>query len=131
MTSVVVDTHALIWFLEGNSRLSKVARHAIEEAEHLLIVPVIALAEAMWVVEQGRTGIPNVAQLLLDIAADPRVSIAPLTSDIAVLAHSFSGIPEMHDRLVVATALAHDQGPCRLITKDQSIKDSGLVEVVW
>jgi len=51
----VVDTHALIWFLEGNSRLGANARTILSEADSQLILPVIALAEAVWIVERGKT----------------------------------------------------------------------------
>jgi PIN domain nuclease of toxin-antitoxin system len=131
VSEVVLDTHALVWFLEGNSRLSSAARAAIEAPGQKLILPVIAFAEAMWVVDQGRTGIPDVEHLVRDVAADSRISVAALTTEVAVLAQTLSAIPEMHDRQVVATALAQQPQPVAVVTKDEAIRDSGLVEVIW
>lgn len=51
----IVDTHALIWFLEGNSRLGTNAKTILSEPTSKLILPAIVLAEAAWIVERGRT----------------------------------------------------------------------------
>lgn len=60
----VLDTHALIWYLEGNPRLGQAARDVIDDADSELVLPIIALAEAVFIVEHGRTGIPDVQSLL-------------------------------------------------------------------
>jgi PIN domain nuclease of toxin-antitoxin system len=49
----VIDTHALIWFLEGNQRLGTQAQAILSNLESQLVLPAIALAEAAWIVEQG------------------------------------------------------------------------------
>ena len=71
----VVDTHALVWFLEGNSRLGVNAKTVLADTESLLILPTIALAEAIWIVDRGKTSIPSVTDLLNAINADPRITI--------------------------------------------------------
>lgn len=69
----VIDTHALVWFLEGNPRLGAAAKLAMSDPGSVLHLPVIALAEACWVIEKKRCAIPSVADLLRDVDADPRV----------------------------------------------------------
>lgn len=49
----IVDTHALIWYLEGNTKLSKKARAILDDTQSQLVLPLIALAEAAFVVERG------------------------------------------------------------------------------
>ena len=44
----VIDTHALIWFLEGNSRLGENAKNVLTDPSSQLVLPAIALAEAVW-----------------------------------------------------------------------------------
>ena len=44
----VLDTHALIWYLEGNPKLSSRAKGIIDDPDNSLILPIIALAEAVW-----------------------------------------------------------------------------------
>jgi PIN domain nuclease of toxin-antitoxin system len=58
-----IDTHALIWFLEGNPKLGTAAKSALSNSTSELILPAIVLAEAAWIVERGRTSIPSVSHL--------------------------------------------------------------------
>jgi PIN domain nuclease of toxin-antitoxin system len=38
----ILDTHALIWFLEGNSRLGVTAKEILSDSSSELILPAIA-----------------------------------------------------------------------------------------
>ena len=44
----ILDTHALVWFLEGNSRLGDEAKVVMTAAESEMVIPLIALAEAAF-----------------------------------------------------------------------------------
>jgi PIN domain nuclease of toxin-antitoxin system len=116
----ILDAHALVWFLGGNPRLGPHARKAIEDAPNLLYLPIIALAEACWAVAAGKTAIPSLRVFLGDVDADRRII-------------KLSAISEMHDRLIVASALylAGDSKTVPLLTCDPDISTSGLVPVVW
>jgi PIN domain nuclease of toxin-antitoxin system len=130
----VLDAHALVWFLEGNPRLGANARAAMQDPASVLYLPVIALAEACWVIEHGRTTIPSVASFLNDIDADPRIVLVPLDRAILDLSLSLTLINEMHDRQIIATALhlaAHKGSPVSLLTCDHVITASGLVPITW
>lgn len=74
----VIDTHALIWFLEGNPRLSSQAATILADSNSSLVLPAIALAEAVWIVERGKTSIPSAQALLNAVNFDPRVTLYPL-----------------------------------------------------
>ena len=54
--------------------------------------------------------------------------ITALELDILKVAATISGDLEMHDRLIVATALHFD---ARLITRDEQITRSRVVNTVW
>jgi PIN domain nuclease of toxin-antitoxin system len=129
----VVDTHALIWFLEGNSRLGDSAKIILSEAKVQLVIPAKTLAEAVWIVERGRTSIPDANELLMAVIEDPRAVIYPLDENVIKKTISLSAIREMHDRQIVATALViESQGETvALLSCDQNITDSGLVPIVW
>jgi len=43
----IVDTHALVWFLEGNKRLSQPAKMIMAASDSEMVLPLIALAEAV------------------------------------------------------------------------------------
>jgi PIN domain nuclease of toxin-antitoxin system len=128
-----LDAHALIWFLGSNPRLGAKAKAAMQDPASVLYLPIIALAEACWAVAAGRTSIPSVAVLLADVDADPRITAVTLDRAILNRSLTLSAIPEMHDRLIVATALhmAGTSSSVPLLTCDPDITSSGLVPVVW
>jgi PIN domain nuclease of toxin-antitoxin system len=129
----VVDTHALIWFLANNPRLGGNADRVLSDPNSELIAPIIVLAEGCWIIEHGRATIPSVSDFLNAIDADPRMTVAPLNRAILDKTLALTAIHEMHDRQIVATALVLiDQGESvALLTRDQNIRDSGLVPVIW
>jgi PIN domain nuclease of toxin-antitoxin system len=129
----VLDTHALIWFLEGNSRLGTNAKAILSNPNSQLVIPATTLAEAVWIVEKGRTSIPAPQDVISAVKADPRVVIYPLDQDVIERTMSLSVINEMHDRQIVATALvlANAGEIVQLLTWDQNITASGLVAIVW
>ncbi|BBD68137.1 PilT protein domain protein [Nostoc commune NIES-4072] len=61
----VIDTHALIWFLEGNPRLGANAKTILSNPDSQLVIPATTLAEAVWIVQRGRTSIPFAKNLLI------------------------------------------------------------------
>lgn len=67
----VIDTHALIWFLEGNSRLGANAKAILSNPDSHLVIPATALAEAVWIVERSRTSIPYHRVMESAICASP------------------------------------------------------------
>jgi PIN domain nuclease of toxin-antitoxin system len=129
----VVDTHGLIWFLEGNPRLGTNAKAVLADAASQLILPAIALAEAVWIVDRGRTSILSVADLLSAVNADPRITIYPVDRTVVEQSISLSVITEMHDRLIVATVIVlEEQGyQVSLLTCDRNITASNLLTLVW
>jgi PIN domain nuclease of toxin-antitoxin system len=129
----VVDTHALVWFLEGNPRLGRQARAILEDVNSALVLPVIALAEACWIVEHGRTSIPSVEALLAAIDADPRVRLASLDRLVLEKTLSLTAITEMHDRQIVATVLCLQETGYQVaaLTKDANIQGAEVVSSMW
>jgi PIN domain nuclease of toxin-antitoxin system len=131
----VLDTHALVWYLEGNSRLGRTAKATMSAAESELVLSLIALAEAAFLIEKGRIGIPSISELLADVRSDDRIEIQPLSIAIFERSLTIEGqrIPELHDRFIVSTGLhLQDLGHrVSILTKDESITDSGVLPVIW
>jgi PIN domain nuclease of toxin-antitoxin system len=129
----VIDIHALIWFLEGNPKLGAAAKSALSNSTSELILPAIALAEAAWIVERGRTSIPSVAHLFNAIKTDLRVTIYQIDRSVIEQSSTLSTITEMHDRQIVSTTLMllYQDEQAALLTCDQNITDSNLAPLIW
>lgn len=132
-TKHIVDAHALIWYLEGNPRLGANAKTVLDDPTTELVMPIIALAEACWVVEHGKSSIATQQDLLAAVDADPRFVITALDRSILNKSLIIRIIPEMHDRQITATALClADQGESiAVLTRDPDIRASGLVPIIW
>jgi len=125
----VVDTHALIWFLEGNKRLGAEARQILRDENQHLLIPSIVLAEAKDLAAKGKTRLTF--EEVLEAMSDPRCLIYPL--DIAVV-RAMPHRLDIHDAIICATALVYHKTvheEATLITRDEAIIKSKLVQTVW
>ena len=129
----VVDTHALIWSLIGDARLGVNAKAVFDNVNSRLILPTIALAEAIDIVQKKRTKIPDVKTLLKYVLNDKRTRLEPLTLEILQESLNAQAVPEMHDRLIAATVLHYEKHGWKtaLLTKDAAIIAANLVAIVW
>ncbi len=120
---IVVDTHVLIWLVDGDARLGHIARAAIEEAGRTDGISVSAITpwEIVLLVEKGRLRLACDAAVWIDTALDlPGIHLVPIVPAIAIdsvrLPGSFHADPA--DRFIVATA-RHCRAP--LLTADSAI----------
>ena len=127
--SLLLDTHAALWLVQGDARLSDAARRRIERApRNDLFVSDLLLLELAMLIRKRRVTVKTEPTAFLDRLAR-RFAVVPLDATIAVRAMDLllpQGDP--FDRVFVATALALD---AELVTRDAAIRESGLVSVVW
>lgn len=130
----VVDTHTLLWFLDNYKKLGQVAAQILSDPHSLLILPAIALSEALFILEKGRTPFTITEQELLQaVKDDKRFTVMPLDESVVRQTILCKSVPEMHDRQIVATALlAQAAGtPVAILTRDENIQNCGLVQTLW
>ena len=126
----VIDTHALIWFLEGSGRLSPAAREFLESSDAEIVIPAIVLAEVAFLFGKKRVGI-DLATVLDYVSRAENCTIYPL--DEAVV-EKLPTTLNIHDGLIVATAVVYQDVMDReaaVVTKDGQIARSGIVQTVW
>jgi PIN domain nuclease of toxin-antitoxin system len=123
-----LDAHSLLWFFEGNPKLGADARALLADMNSRLIISAIALAEACRVVEKGKSKIPSTRDLFDAIDGDSRMRVDPVDRDLVERSINLTAIGEMHDRLIVATALRQS---AVLLTADADIRNSGLIATRW
>jgi len=125
----VTDTHSLVWYFTDDSRLSRKALEAFEQTreEGLIIVPSVVMAEIMFIAKKGKITL-TFEESLNKIEEYENFDIAPLDADLLKVANNIESDMEMHDKLIVATALYFNAA---LITKDKLIRDSGVCSTTW
>lgn len=133
MIQAIADTHAVIWYLFGDSRLSQAARACIEDAAkagHQVGFSSITLAEIVYLSERDRIPRETLSELLKVLDDDCSVW-AEVAFDrsiaLAMQRVSRAEIPELADRMIAATALHLD---IPVITRDHKIQGSSLF-TVW
>ena len=123
----VVDTHVLIWYFIGSKRLRPVLKVKIDETRNRngrLLVPTIVLVEALDVAEKRKVQF-DFSQMYLLVRQEPDFEIVGLTSEILDQVIQVKNVPELHDRIIVATARYYGVG---ILTKDRIILGSGEVQ---
>ena len=133
MLIAVADTHAVIWYVFNDRRLSRDARHAFDMAvaqgdnvgfSSITLAEIVYLTERQRVPPDTLTGLTAALDLpnsvLVEVPFERRIAEAMVRVDR-------SEVPDLPDRIIVATAL-HLGVP--LVTRDGKIQASGIA-TIW
>ncbi len=130
---IVLDTHALVWWIAEDSQLSRRAREVIEAEMQggEILVSTISAWEVAMLAKAGRLALNMDAMAWLDTVAQvPTVRFVPV--DVRISVHSVDLPGEFHkdpaDRIIVATARQYS---APLVSADLKIRDYSHVHTVW
>ena len=128
---ILLDTHAWVWWVHGDARLSEEQRNMLDaRTVEGIGVSIISCWEVAKLVEYGRLKLPQDVAKWLEVALSyPGVRLLDLTPAIVVestrLPQPFHKDPA--DQMIVATARIHD---CPLVTGDDKILNYAHVRTV-
>jgi PIN domain nuclease of toxin-antitoxin system len=130
---IVLDTHALLWWVSDSSRLSARAKREVTGAARLnaIAVSAVSLFEIATAVRRDRLALGTaLEEWLADLGRIAELRIEPVSAEIAVVAGALTdAIPgDPADRIIVATALALK---AKLVTADRKLRKSPHVQSVW
>lgn len=133
MIVAVADTHAVVWYLANDSRLSSTAKSTFENASeegNQIALSTITLVEIVYLVERHRiatesfsrlmTALDDNESILVEIALSPPIVRTMTGVD-------WSQVPDMPDRIIASTALYLD---VPLISRDHKIQAS-KIQTIW
>ena len=126
---LLLDTHALIWWLAGDGALSRRAREVIEDESNSVA---ISAASAMEIATKFRIGkLPDAALLAQDfetIIADQGFTELAITVHHARLAGEMNiAHKDPFDRLLIAQAQAEDM----TLVSNEALFDGFAVKRLW
>ena len=114
--NLLLDTHALLWWLDDKPTLSAEARDAIADGSNLVFVSAVVIWEVRIKQSLGKLQLPSNFREVLDSQAFDEL---PLTVDHA---HRLAELPPLHrdpfDRMLVAQAMAER---LTIVTRDPDI----------
>ena len=120
---IVIDTHALVWMIEGDARLGRQATERVdgERAGDGVAIAAITLWEAAMLVDKNRVVLSRSIDGWFDaVLAAEGFNLAAITPSIGIDAGSLPGgiHGDPADRLIIATARALG---CPVLTVDRNI----------
>ena len=129
MSQYVTDTMAIVSYL-SKRRLPPSVKQLFQSADiglASILIPAIVAVEVSYLSGKGRIDV-SLADLKQYIDQYATYQFQPLTLEIIETSLSMTDIPELHDRLIAATARFMNLS---LITNDPLIQASAYLKTVW
>jgi PIN domain nuclease of toxin-antitoxin system len=124
----LLDTHALIWFLNGDKDLSSKARKAIESADAINFVSIASLWEIAIKISLERLELKMPFQTLSQEILNNSFQILPIVfEDILILSNLKFHHRDPFDRILISQAINNN---FTLISRDKHF-DSYKVTLLW
>ena len=130
---IVLDTHVLIWWVDGADKLSRIAANIIKraQAENAIMISSITAWEIAMPVDRGRLTLTmDVSAWLSTVSRVRGIKFIPVDNPIAIGAVDLPGEfqKDPADRLIVATARRFG---VPLVTQDRRIRSYPHLKTVW
>ncbi len=125
----VADTVALVLYLEKR-KTGTIAGQIFDSAETaatIIYIPAMVFAEILYLSEKKRITATLTDALDL-VKTSPNFRELPMNGDVIKTAAQIADIPELHDRIISASARFLN---LELITNDAKIQNSNFVRTVW
>ena len=130
----VTDTHALVWYMEDDPKLSREAKNIFQKVDNMqeyMFIPCIVFFELLYLTEKKKV-VADFDRFLAMVSASKNYKIEPLCLPIIEKSRRIPRemVADPWDRLIIATSM-HLKFP--LITRDESLRnarETGL-EVIW
>lgn len=126
----LADTVAIVRHLRGrlpdDSDVKRIMQ-AVDLGEHHLYISAVSLMEIMYLAEGRRIDVP-LMELIERVSRSANYELIDLTADIVLTASGVNDVPELHDRMIVATAKWLG---VPILTSDHIISKSTHVQTIW
>jgi len=130
---ILLDTCVIVWDALAPTKLTENAIRTINKAnEHqAIIIADISIWEISMLIKRGRIEIDTTSANFVNLFLQSRnVSVKSISPEIAELSENFNAPinNDPADRLIAATSIINN---ARLVTPDQNLRSSDLLDTVW
>jgi PIN domain nuclease of toxin-antitoxin system len=126
----LADTVAIVRHLRQHPALGGQAASILQEADqgiHRIFLSAITLMEVLYLSEAGRIDLP-LDELVATVSRSRNYEVVPVDADVTLAAVGIDDVPELHDRIIVATARYLG---VPMLTGDRVIAASQHVQALW
>ncbi len=125
---ILLDTHALVWFLNGDKKLSRIVKDSIENPDNLKFISIASIWEIAIKISLNKFGFPKGFEDFLRLVDDNGFEILPISFEHALTVSSLEFIhKDPFDRLIVAQGICED---LTIATKDNFVEQY-KVRILW
>lgn len=126
--NLLLDTHALIWFLNGDNKISIKVKTAIENEKNLKIVSIASIWEIAIKISLDKFKFEKGLRYFLELVEKNGFEILPISFEHAMLVSTLEFFHrDPFDRLLVAQSKAEN---LVIATKDENINKYN-VSTLW
>ncbi len=129
----LMDTCAIVWDALEPTKLTPKALEAINKADqhNALIISDISIWEISMLIKKRKIEVATSAANFLNLFIQSRnISVQSISPEIAELSVNFGAKinNDPADRIIAATSIIHN---ARLVTADQNLRNSDLLDTAW
>jgi PIN domain nuclease of toxin-antitoxin system len=125
---LLLDTHSLIWFLNGEEKLSDKAKSVIEDPSNSKIGSIATVWEIAIKISLDKMRLQKGFKYFLDMVEDNGFDILPITFEHTIELSTLEFIHrDPFDRLLIAQCIADN---LTIVTKDENIKRYNI-KTIW
>lgn len=125
---LLLDTHAIIWFLNGDSSLSPKARLAIEDIDNTKTVSIASIWEIGIKISLGKFRFPQGFMQFVEMIDANGFEILPISVEHALIVSNLEFIHmDPFDRLLIAQSQKEN---LTIVTRDENIRKYS-VQTIW
>lgn len=125
---ILLDTHILIWYAEGNNRLSLKAKVALENSDNIKFVSVVSLWEIVVKANSNKVEFKQTFKEVNKFLINNKIKLISINIEHL---NTLLTLPQYHkdpfDRLLIAQAITEN---LTIISADQYFK-AYPIDVIW
>ena len=126
--NILLDTHALIWFLNGDSQLSDKAKTEIENIDNDKIISIASIWEIAIKISLNKFRFDKGFKKLFELIEENGFEILPISFEHTLIVSNLEFIHrDPFDRILVSQCKSDN---LVIITKDENIKKYNI-KTIW